>query len=342
MSRYLHTFSRFWWLLLIPILILPAAEFQNVRHSGTGYVASTNIYVQQTAASNSTVNPTAWLSLAQIESANITQWLQSPTFCLDVARSSPIYSKQLGLMADPKQTVSSDLQQHVTVTARGDNLVSIAYSSQNPTLAIQVVQGVLTNATSSTQASSSRVAAVNKAYYQSLLITAQANERKSADQLTSYMSQHGVTVPDLQTQMVSDTTLATLYDQHKSDQQTVSDLQQKIKAAVAQNSLPATVVNQNGYYIADPPTVAYISANKKKELLSVAIALVLGLLLAGAFLVVMTAVDRTFRAPADVPVLLDLPVLAVVPYSAGLKDKASRKQPEPAPILNTPSRPRAS
>jgi capsular polysaccharide biosynthesis protein len=69
---------------------------------------------------------------------------------------------------------------------------------------------------------------------------------------------------------------------------------------------------------------------------------VLGLLLAGAFLVVMTAVDRTFRSPADVPTLLDLPILAVVPLSRMLNEKASRKQPEPATKLNASSRARAS
>jgi len=342
MSRYGHTFSRFWWLLLIPILVLPAAEAKNVRGSGSSFVASLNIYVQQTAASDATANASAWLSLAQIEAANITQWLQSPTFCLSVAKSSPLYTKQLALLPDPKSSVTTDLQQNVSVTAKGDNIVSIAYTSQNPALALQVDQGVLTAATSSMQVATSRVVSVNKAFYQSQLYNAEANERNSAQQLAAYMEQHGVTASNLDTQMTSDLTLATLYDQDKSDQQTVADLRQKIQAAVAQNSLPATLVNQDGYYVADPPTVAYISASKKKELLSIGIALVLGLVLAGAFLVVMTAADRTFRAPSDVPLLLDLPVLAVVPLSMTLNDKVARKQPESAPKLKTPSRARAS
>jgi hypothetical protein len=342
MSRYAHTFWRFWWLLLIPIVLLPAAEFMNVRHSGAAFVANTNIYVEQTAASDALGITNPYGSLAQIEAADIIQWLQSPTFCLKVAQSSPIYAQRLALLANPRQTVTTDLQQNVSITADGNNLVSISYSSQNSTMALQVVQGVLANATTSTQASSSRVAAVNKTYYQSLLQNAEANEQGSAQHLTSYMQQHGIRTSDLQALTISDPTLATLVAQVSSDQQTVADLRQKVMAASAQNSLPSTLVNQSGYYVADPPTVTYVTPSLRKRLTPVAIALLLGLLLAAAFLVVMTALDRTFRNPVDVPVLLDLPVLAVVPFGADSKDKASRKNLEAAPNLKPSSRARVS
>ncbi|HXT36730.1 MAG TPA: hypothetical protein VN837_14235 [Chloroflexota bacterium] len=322
MSRYFYTFSRFWWLLIIPVLVLPAAEYIQVRHAGAGFVASMNIYVQATAASSATTSGNTWSTLAQIEAADINQWLQSPTFCLNVAEGSANYSKLLKVSPDPKQAATTDLQKNVSVTATGDNLVSIAYSSQDPALAVQVVQSVLTNATISMQRSNGRVASVNKAYYQSQLYNAEATERTSAQQLAAYMRQHGVTSTNLDAQMVSDPTLALLYNQDKANQQTVSTLRQNVQAVVAQSSLPATLVNQDGYYIADPASATYVSQSKKKELMPMGIALVLGLLLAGAFLVVMTAVDRTFRRPADVPFLLELPVLAVVPLSLALAGKA--------------------
>jgi hypothetical protein len=329
MARYAYTFSHFWWLLLIPILVLPAAEFSQVRHAGTGFVASMNIYVQQTAASSTTANGNTWSTLAQIEAANVNQWLQSPTFCLNVAEGSSSYSKLLKVLPDPKLSVTTDLQKNVSVTATGDNLVSIAYSSQDPALAVQVVQSVLTNATTSMQMSHGRVASVNKAYYQSQLYNAEATERTSAQQLAAYMQQHGVSSTNLDAQMASDPTLALLYNQDKTNQQTVSALQQNVQAVVAQSSLPATLVNQDGYYIADPPTATYVSPSRKKELMPVGIALALGLLLAGAFLVVMTAVDRTFRRPADVPLLLELPVLAVVPLSMALAGKTPQLNVRP-------------
>src|SRR6185312_9218329 len=105
------------------------------------------IYVQQTAASAPITSNASWLSQAQIEAGNISQWLQSPTFCLDVAKSSPLYARQLPLLPNAKQSVTTDLQKNVQVVAQGDNLVSINYSSKNPALAIQVVQSVLTQAT---------------------------------------------------------------------------------------------------------------------------------------------------------------------------------------------------
>ncbi len=342
MSRYAYTLSRFWWLLLIPVLVLPAVEGMSVRHTGSGFVASMNIYVQQTAASNAAAGASPWLTLAQVEAANINQWLKSPTFCLNVAQGSPLYNKELSLLPYPKQTATTDLQLNVQAMPAGDNLVTISYSSQYPALAMQVVQSVLTNATASMQMSSSRVASVNKAYYQSQLYNAEATEHDSAQQLAAYMQQHGITSTNLQTEVASDPTLATLYSQDQSNQQAVTTLRQKVQAVVSQNSVPATLVNQDGYYIADQPTVAYISASKKKEYLSIGIAFALGLLLAGAFLVVMTAVDRTFRRGVDVPVILGLPVLAVVPYNMALDGKGVPKQATPALKVKTSRKARAS
>jgi hypothetical protein len=57
---------------------------------------------------------------------------------------------------------------------------------------------------------------------------------------------------------------------------------------------------------------------------------------------VLTALDRTFRRPADVPFLLDLPVLAVVPYSPVFKPSGRKKKSEPPYERKTPSQVRAS
>ncbi len=329
MLRYTYTFARYWWLLLIPVLALPLAEAMQVRHSGSGFSAGMTIYVQQTAANELTTNNASWLSLAQIEASNITQWLQSPTFCLDVAEKSPLYARRLALLPDAKQAVTTDLQTNVQVTAQGTNLVSIGYSSKDPALAKQVVQSVLTEATSKMQVSNNRVGAVNKAYYQAQLLSAEAVERTAAQQLKSYMQEHGIAAGNLQDALGSDLTLATLYDQDRSDQQAVTSLLQQVQATVAQNSLPASLVNQEGYFVADDPTVSPISTSMKKKLTSIGIAIVLGLLFAGAFLVVMTGLDRTFRRPVDVPLLLYLPVLAVVPYSSTLHRPDRQKLPKP-------------
>jgi len=323
--RYAHTVSRFWWLLLIPLLVLPVAEYWHLRTTGSGYAAGMNIYVQQTAIGDTTANNPSWLSLAQVEAADITQWLQSPTFCLDVAESSPLYARQLVLLADPKGSATADLQQHVLVTAQGNNMVSISYTSKNPTLAMQVVKGILDKATANAQVSNGRVGALNKAYYQARLYNAEATERQSAQKLSAYMQEHGVTATNIQELLTSDLTLAMLYDQDRNDQQTVATLRQQIDATVALNSLPASLVNQNGYFVADQPSASLVTLTRKKELFSVGIAVLLGLLLAGALLVMLTAMDRTFRRPVDVPLLLDVPVLAVVPYSSALK-RADRQQ----------------
>jgi capsular polysaccharide biosynthesis protein len=84
-------------------------------------------------------------------------------------------------------------------------------------------------------------------------------------------------------------------------------------------------VGPSGLRIVDAPNVTIVSS-KKKETMNLAIALLIGLLLGGGLVVVKTALDPTVRYADEVPALLDLPVLAVVPYSRALA-RQNKKTP---------------
>src|SRR5579885_1506644 len=94
MRRYAETFFRYWLLLILPIIALPAATYAMVRHAPKTVVASANILVGQSLAGPSS-DWSQWLTAAQNEAASLNQMLQSPSFDLTVAHTSPVYAQAL-------------------------------------------------------------------------------------------------------------------------------------------------------------------------------------------------------------------------------------------------------
>jgi capsular polysaccharide biosynthesis protein len=79
-------------------------------------------------------------------------------------------------------------------------------------------------------------------------------------------------------------------------------------------------VNPNALRIADPPSPASSTSSKKKLLLNLGIVFAVGVLLGGTFVVARTALDRSVRYGDEVPKLLGLPVLGIVPYTRTLNN----------------------
>ena len=74
-------------------------------------------------------------------------------------------------------------------------------------------------------------------------------------------------------------------------------------------------LNEHVLKTVDPPSVPSNSFSKRSLLHGLGIAIFAGLLLAGGFVVLRTALDQSVRYADEVPELLGLPVLGVVPYS---------------------------
>lgn len=77
-------------------------------------------------------------------------------------------------------------------------------------------------------------------------------------------------------------------------------------------------VNSKALKIVDPPAAAPSTTSKKTLLLRLGISVAVALFLSGGFVVLQTARDRSVRYADEVPDLLDLPVLGIVPFSREL------------------------
>lgn len=321
MKRYSDTLFRYWLLIMIPVMVLPMGEYLLVRHPPPQVVASANIYVTEPV----TGAVSQWTTPAQVEASNLTEWLQSASFDLKVAMTSPIYAQRLAHVWDPQTAAFGDLAKDIQVTPMGDHLVSITYQALDGQQGLQVLQGLLdtasTTALSVTQWQQSLVGGYDTAQ----LRTAQQQEQQSARELDDYIRSHGITPDEYALQLDSDPTFATLYNQNKSDQQNVSTLEQQVTATSGPSvSSTTTAARQEPYFVADQPALTLTYSTKKKTLTYVAIALVLGLIVGGTVLVLLTAMDKTMRYASEVQSLLRLPVVAIVAHSPVLDGRDSQ------------------
>lgn len=317
MKRYAETLFRYWLIALAPIAVLALVGYAAVKGTPKTAQATAQLWVDPSAF-NASANYNQYLAPADNEKDALTQLLQLSSFDWAVAHGSPLYMQLLSKQLSPGGYLGADLQKNVQFASGGNNLlyVSYSYNSKNWQLGLQVVQSVLNAALNQTQLLNQQQAASSISYYKLQFQIAQQNLKQSAQAFSRYRTAHGITTAELNAQMSVDPTLAGLYQQVQADQTSVANLRQKLATLQIQSTASAAP-GQSGIRIADAPSVIIVSS-KKKQLTSLAIYLVIGLLLSGGFVIVKTLMDRSLRYADEVPEALDLPVLAVLPYNPAL------------------------
>ncbi len=314
MTRYAETFFRYWLIALVPIVVLPMVGYAMIRGTPKTVLTSAKIWVNS-SVTNSSSNVNQYMTPAQVEQGTLNQLLQISSFDTAVARGSTLYMQMLLKQPDASTYLQTDLTKNAAFTPAGDNLLVVSYSSQNWQLGTQVVQSLLSAALNQTQLLSQQQTTLTLHTYESQLRNAQQQLKQSTKQLTSYMREHGITANDITTQMTVDTTFASLYTQVQSDQSNVASIRQKITALQTANAGGAAA--QSDFRVVDAPSTIIVTS-KKKELMNLALYLVGGLVLGLGFVVGKTLTDRSLRYVDEVPETLDLPVLAVIPYTPAL------------------------
>lgn len=314
MKRYAESFFRYWLIALAPIVVLSLVGYATIRSTPKTAQATAKLWIDP-SASDLSASYNQYQTLAQNEQDVLTQLLQISSFDWAVARGSTLYMQMLSKYASPGDHLATDLQRNVQFTPGGNNLlyVSYTYADKNLQLGVQVVQSVLSAALDQTHLLNQQQAASSLRYYKQQLQLARQHMRQSAQAFARYMAAHDIASTELNAQMTVDPTLAGLYQQVQADQASASSIQQKIAALQLQSTGLSDAV-QSGIRIADPPSVIIVSS-KKKELTNLAIYVVIGLLLGGGFVVVKTLMDRSLHYADEVPEVLGLRVLAVLPYN---------------------------
>jgi len=303
MKRYADTFYRYWYVVLLPIIVLPLLTYRFSRATSTGTAsASANIYVTQTSASlldgyNAGQTP------AQNLSDVLNELVRTASFDLDVVVGSPLFAQ-----AHPAGNVVEYLSTNLQATPAGPNLVSLSYDGVTAPETVQVMQSFLNTANRRVAALTAQQSASNTAALGQRLGAIEQQWTSDDNRLKSYLGRHHIPRGTVADQALFNPSLNLLYQQVLTDQSIAGDVQKQLTQA----QQPATQAQPTFQVVDSPGATATRGVNKK--VLNTLIALALGLLLGGGFIVVRTALDHSLRYADDATALLGLPVLGVVPY----------------------------
>jgi uncharacterized protein involved in exopolysaccharide biosynthesis len=334
MKRYAETFFRYWPIVLLPIIALTFIGYTVIRGTPKTLATTAKLWVDPSVASLA-AGYNQWLTPAQNEIDTLNQLKQLSTFDWAVARSSAIYMHNLSKVSNPGDHVVSDLSNSVQFTPGGDNIVLVTYNSKDWRLGPQVVQGVI-HAALNQAPMLTQETAVSLSYYQAQLRAEQKQLAQSTQLLSRYMAAHGYAPADMTALVAVNPTLASLYNQAQSDQTNYSTTRQKVTALQSQIESGAAG-QQAGFSEVDSPVTVNVSS-KKKELLNLAIYMIVGIVLGGGFLVTKTLLDRTLRYADDVANQIGLPVLTVLPYEPALATPrlGSSRSPKRSALITGP------
>lgn len=312
MRRYTQTFLRYWTIAILPILLLPIGSLLLLKSPPTAYGVA-NIWVDQSSLQQLTyVNQ--GLTPAQNMASYLNQLLLSPSFDMRVVAKSPLYFRQIPASVSQATVVTADLSTNAAATANGPNLVTITYTTKDLATATQVVRGILAQAATETAQLSQQQAIKNIAYDAKQVKNARSHYAAAASSLGAYMSAHHIGSSQVDLRQLSDPNLALLYQSVQGAQAAESSAEQQLAAANTQEQQAI----QNSFRVIDPATIKVAATSKKQEISRLAIPLVLGLLLGAGFIVFRTLRDHSLHSVDEVPLLLGLPVLTVVPFTPAL------------------------
>jgi capsular polysaccharide biosynthesis protein len=329
MRRYIDTFFRYWLIAVLPIIVIPTAAYMIVRHTPPKIMAVANVWVDQ----NPPGYDNQFMTPAQNEASNFNEFVQSRSFDSDVIKGVPAFQQMLakGVSMD---VLISNLTKNLLITAGGEagtatHLINLSYTGASADEASGVLQSFLSTVHKQEVARTSSETQTSIYLLSYQLKTATQNLAQATQSYRDYLTRHGYQPSDIQNAQSSDPNVATLLQQVTVAQQTVTDDRQQLSKLKAQLNVPPSIAQQGSFTIKDMPSVLYTS-NTKTKLMDLAIAIVVALILGLGFVVVRTALDSSVRFVDEVPHLLGLPVLTVVPYDNTQTKRPTRKRQETA------------
>lgn len=336
MERYIETFFRFKWVFLFLLVLVPTL--------GVGYALDQQQKLYQAVGTVWTDKPayldtaTTWnqyISPAQNQAGNVSEFLQSNTFALDVLKQTDLRS---GLSSPlTAQATLATFRKQVSVAAVGTHLLAISYSDTDPKVAQQVVQVVITTFNAEVLSTSNSQGSVTLAFYQQKLSDAKLKVANATAALGTYLNAH----PELQqvttNQNVSQLIASANFEaQHPElvkliqNQSTASKDEQDLQTKVDQiqfTQSSQTVGTEQSFRIMDAPALPDKPiSNRKKLALQIGIALLAAVGFVVGGVVLLTILDSTIRSANEAAQRLHLPVFAAVPLMRERRELVRRRR----------------
>jgi uncharacterized protein involved in exopolysaccharide biosynthesis len=322
MRRYFDTFLRYWIVVLIPIVVLPVAAFLLFGHTARTYVITTRVNADPTTLSNYAYEEpyaSPAQSLADYMTSNL---MGSLSFDQRVLRRvlTTSAATHMKVLPDPAA---------IEAVPDGYEPVALSYASTDPVLGKRLIQAFLQQASLKTRHLNLKQTSKGLSELQATVRTDISQFDVANGQFQAYVKAHGIAPSDINSLLPYDPTLGNLYSQVQNRQTTLQKDRAALETEQSQRqslkSTPVLDIFQN-----TDPIVAFPQSTRKTEIKNLAIALLLGLLLGGGFLVLKTAFDRSVRFSNEVPELIGLPILANIPYSEAQPERGHSRTNKPA------------
>lgn len=300
-SKLAEAAFRLWYVLLVPIVLVPAIVLLATRPS-TVYGSSASIWVSKPAgidAGSLSRNASPYLTSAQNQAQVIQDLLQTRSFREAVA------AKVAGI--DSLDQVVKD----VSVTALGPNLLGITARAPSAEQAHALVSAVLGEYQQRAIDESRRESSVVSDYYTQQLAPAQAELAKRQQAVTDYVQQN----PRMtDAQRATDPEYLTLTQSVSAQSAVVQSIQDSVQSArLAAVSGPDS--EKALFNVIDEPKVpdAPIHVSAAKRYGYPAAGLLAGVVIAAVYLYTIFRTDHTIRSSQDLAGL-NMPVVGFVPY----------------------------
>jgi uncharacterized protein involved in exopolysaccharide biosynthesis len=315
--RFLETFFRYKFLILLPAVLIPLIVTPITLVVTPRYFQSdVGIWVDRSAYLQSPGEGSPFSIPSQTQSTRLNELMRTRAFMLDVVGRTSLAS--LLSVSGGEGRARAVLDSGLSITPTGSNLVTISFRASTAQVAYEVVSAIVDAYQEKTATDTVDQAGVAIAFYQSQLSDAHTAFDKATNDLRSYAAAQGYTDnPDAAS---SNSPLsAGALDARLVDLQSRLEFARKqvdsARGTLEQARLGAAAAAQGqqlGFQVLDPPQLATApSRDLRKALIFPIAALLIGIGLSGAMLVVLVAADRSVRYEMDVSP--PLRVLGVVP-----------------------------
>lgn len=320
--RLLESYFRHRWLYLLPIVIaLVAGGFYAVSLPAE-YYASGKLYVEKTSLLASLTSTTSdgswWMSPAQLTVDEFNELMATDAFMRSLVKNTKI-EQQISDTSSPAQLgdIFTELRKSLKAEVRGDKLVEVSATSNDPELAYQLVTATMDAYVQWKINNDHNESVVAQSFFKDLIEPYKKELETARANLLAYLSAHeqplGRERPT-QEQIEVDR----LQKEVERAEERVQSAQQNEESAQLALKKSESIVNQT-YLSIDQPEIPQASALSIKKLgRDVAIFAGVGIVLTVLGIVLGALVDRSLRFSLDVEHTLGLRVLAMLPTSTGV------------------------
>lgn len=312
MSRYVESLFRFRIRFVLLLLVIPLGVAAASVVFFPSYRGSTALWVDYPTYFGSRFTPVGWntyLTPAQNESDSLTQLISTSSFVGTLGDRL----SQSGAVTDPaeKRAVLGSIFTTLKVNAVGSHLMVLSVGCDRRAVCIAILNETISLYREQETKLEQDQADVGISFLSSQLTQAEASAKSADDALSAYLAQHPGLRPDPAV-AASYPELARLMSDVQTKRANVADLQSQLSQAEYLNSASARMT-EVGPRVMDAPHISNggllgDGSSLKRALVAAAAAVAVG----GAYLILVTWLDKTARDIKELERRLNVRVIASI------------------------------